>query len=337
MKKISVLSAAFFISITLFSQSIFTLDGISGTRVFTTLDTAIVYAQDGDYLYLPGTTISMPAGLIIKKRLTIIGAGHYPDSTQASGQTSFTGNMYFLTESSGSFLQGVYINGNIFFGNIPANAAPKNILISRCNIIAINLSDDGSSFRGAENVVIKDNVIRENIYCAYVKNVVIENNIINGAIQHGNGMITIRNNILLRNTGNLLYYLSASRWENNIFLSSSAFSYGGSGNLYFNNIFKEGDPLGVEFSSGNQFSVTDLFVNQSGTIFSYTQNYHLTPTSPARAAGLSGTDCGIYGGSNPYKEGAVPVNPHIQSKLLPAQTDAQGKINVQIKVAAQNQ
>lgn len=337
MKKIAAFLLTYLLILSVTAQSVFVLDGASGTRVYTTLDTAMVHAQDGDYLYLPATSISMPAGLVINKRMNIIGAGHYPDSTQATGVTSFTGQIYFLTESSGSMLQGIYINGNIYFGTSNTNGAATNILISRCNVASIHLSYNGSDFWGGENVNIKDNVIRESIAFAGVKNVLVENNIIEGGLQYGNGMITIRNNICLRKSANLVYYLSAARFDNNIIMASSSFGFGGSGNLYYNNIFKEGDPLGAEFSSGNLFNVTDLFINQSGTTFNYGQNYHLTPTSPANDAGMAGTDCGIYGGANPYKEGAVPVNPHIQTKVLPAQTDAQGKINVQVKVVAQNQ
>jgi hypothetical protein len=337
MKKLYLFPLVFLLALTAGAQSVFTLDGPSGTRVYTTLDTAMIYSQDGDYLYLPATSISIPAGLMIKKRLNIIGAGHYPDSTQATGPTVITANIHLWTTASGSMLQGVYVQGNIYFGVDPATGGANNISISRCSFNNIFLSIDGSTFYGAENVNIKDNVIRENIFFAGVKNVVVENNIINGSLQFGNGMITIRNNIMLRNTANLMYYLGASRWENNIILGSASWSYGSGSNLFYNNIFKEGDPLGAEFSIGNQFNVSDLFINQSGTTFSYMQNYHLTATSPAKLAGLAGTDCGIFGGGNPYKEGAVPVNPHIQSKLLPAQTDAQGKLNVQVKVAAQNQ
>ncbi len=337
MKKTAALIISILLTLTTAAQSVFVLDGVSGTRVYSTIDTAMIYAEDGDYLYLPATSISVPAGLVINKRLNIIGAGHYPDSTQATGVTSITGMVYFLTPSSGSMLQGIYINGNIYFGTNNTNGAVTNILISRCNVASIHLSYNGSDFWGGEYVNIRENIIRESIAFAQVKNVVVENNIIEGGLQYGNGMITIRNNICLRKNANLVYYLSAARFDNNIFMSSSSFAYGGSGNLYYNNIFKETDPLGAEFSSGNQFNVTDLFVSQSGTGFIYAQNYHLTPSSPARGAGMAGTDCGVYGGANPYKEGAVPVNPHIQTKLLPAQTDAQGKINVQVKVAAQNQ
>jgi hypothetical protein len=190
---------------------------------------------------------------------------------------------------------------------------------------------------GAESVFIKDNVIRNSILFAYVKNVVVENNIIEGGLTQANGSINVRNNVFLRRTANLLSYFENCRLESNVILASTSFFYGSTaGNVFYNNVFKENDPLGASFSWNNKFDVTNLFVNQSGSSFSYLHDYHLNNDSPARNAGFDGTDCGIYGSANPYKEGAVPMNPHIRSKTLPAQTDAQGKLNVQVTVAAQN-
>jgi hypothetical protein len=296
------------------------------------------YAGDGDNVYLPGANFSQPGnGLLIKKRLNIIGAGHYPDSTRATGPTVISGDVRFLTAGSSSTLQGVYISGNILFGIDEPTAAAKNILISRCNVSSIMLSVDGGTFQGAESVFIKDNVIRESISFAQVKNVVVENNIMEGTLTQANGSVIIRNNIFLRRTTYLISYFENCRLESNIFIRSSNFFYGSSaGNVFYNNVFIEGDPLGASFSWQNKFSVTNLFVDQSGPSFSYLQNYHLNGDSPARNAGFDGTDCGIYGGANPYKEGAVPRNPHIRTKSLPASTDTQGKLNVQVTVAAQN-
>jgi hypothetical protein len=45
---------------------------------------------------------------------------------------------------------------------------------------------------------------------------------------------------------------------------------------------------------------------------------------------------GIYGGLFPYKEGAVPLNPHISLKNIAPQTDVNGDLNIQLKVNAQD-
>jgi len=314
------------------AQYVFTLDHAGSTKVYSTLDSALLNAVDGDYLYLPGIAIN--GNVVINKRLQIFGAGHYPDSTQATGQSIINGTAYLQTGATGSILQGIYIQGSIILGNAADQAAGKNIVISRCNMSNIYLSENGSSPRGAENIFIRENVVRDAIYFAGVRNVIVENNLIEGGLIYGNGMINLRNNIFLRRTSYVINNFSGGTFENNIFLSSDAFATN-NGNYYYNNIFKGTDPLGNEFSSSNLFNVSDLFINQSGVSFSYQHNYHLTASSPARGAGTQGTDCGIYGGSSPYKEGAVPANPHIQFKSIPTQTDAQGKINIQVRVAAQ--
>jgi len=58
--------------------------------------------------------------------------------------------------------------------------------------------------------------------------------------------------------------------------------------------------------------------------------------SPSTYIGTDATECGIYGGIFPYKEGAVPYNPHIQQKSISSVTDINGNINVNIKVVAQD-
>jgi hypothetical protein len=57
---------------------------------------------------------------------------------------------------------------------------------------------------------------------------------------------------------------------------------------------------------------------------------------PGNFAGTDGKQVGIYGGSFPYKEGAVPSPPHVRSKVIASSTDGQGKLNVQITTTAQD-
>jgi hypothetical protein len=321
-----------------FAQSVFTVDGTLGTKVFTSIDSALSNAQNGDYIYCPAGAFNISGGLQINKKVNIIGAGHYPDSTQATGQTVLTGNIYLLTDASGGLIQGIYLNGDLLLGNNASNSNVKNYSITRCNISILNLSFNGSSNGGAENILFKDNILRSGIAFGGATNVIIETNIIAGNLSYGNGSVTLRNNVFLFNGDNFIYYLSSCEFENNVILNASGyFSYGSAANIFRNNVFKSTNRLlPSDLDINNMFNVDSLFVNQTGYAFQYNHNYHLKNGSPAIGAGLAGTDCGIYGGNNPYKEGAVPVNPHILLKNLPSQTDAQGKLNIQVKVAAQN-
>ncbi len=78
----------------------------------------------------------------------------------------------------------------------------------------------------------------------------------------------------------------------------------------------------------------NFFVDQEGAVFDYTHDYHLQ--SPAQYVGTDGTQVGIYGGMHPFKEGSVPMIPHVISKSISHSIDAEGKLQVEIEVSAQD-
>jgi hypothetical protein len=107
-------------------------------------------------------------------------------------------------------------------------------------------------------------------------------------------------------------------------------------NTFANNIFSVVPNTGTNTFIGNYNSIdlTTVFMNQSGNVFSYSHNYHLV--DPGTYQGVDNTEVGIYGGLFPYKEGAVPQNPHIQFKSIAPTTDASGNLQIEIQVEAQN-
>jgi hypothetical protein len=94
--------------------------------------------------------------------------------------------------------------------------------------------------------------------------------------------------------------------------------------------------LGVVNNQITQEATTSTFNNANTPSFSYTNNYHLKTTSNGHNAGNDGTDVGLYGTLIPYKESAVPFNPHISSKTIGTVTTPTGTLNVDIKVSAQD-
>ena len=69
--------------------------------------------------------------------------------------------------------------------------------------------------------------------------------------------------------------------------------------------------------------------------FTLPKNLKIREDSPCKNAGTDGTDIGIFGCPAPYKDGAVPFNPHINKALISGQTDKDGKLKVDIQVSAQ--
>lgn len=298
------------------------------------LVSAYAQAVNGDTLYLPGASLTAPSS--VNKKLTIYGAGHYLDSTQVTGKTIWNGNVAFGVDADQFSIEGVEITGNISF---PYNGVVDNVTIARCKING-SFAAEGTFATPSNNLLFYNNVIGQNINLQNVQNALFANNIINKGVYNSKGS-SFFNNVFLEKSpsgsyehfagcdNNLIY--------NNIFYTSASYGESGNNNDFRNNLFTTATPgLGTNPTSiGNYFSVSQaaIFVDISSSTFSYAANYHLQ--SPATYLGTDGTEIGIYGGVyNPYKEGAVPSNPHIQFQNI-APSTSNGLLNVQIKVAAQ--
>jgi hypothetical protein len=186
------------------------------------------------------------------------------------------------------------------------------------------------------NIMLRESVVRSYINFRYAKDVLIENCLINGGLYNFDGSVKVANCIIF-GSGYSIYYGSSSLFENNIFYMMGGFQYNSGSNTFRNNIFKLDNPLiGSDVSEQNLFSVINIFV-QPTTAFDYGINFHLAAGSPAIGAGKGGTQCGIYGGGRPYKEAAVPSNPHVRTKTIADNTNASGQLQVQATVVAQQQ
>lgn len=129
----------------------------------------------------------------------------------------------------------------------------------------------------------------------------------------------IRNNIFFDSNPDCSYNVCRDNYyQNNIFASSPSFN-NSSGHNNIGNI-----------------NPNALFTSFSGNSYSPTDNYHLQPNSIGINAGTDGTDIGIYGGPFPWKEGAVPSNPHVQFININGNTNPNGTLPVNINVNAQD-
>lgn len=316
-----------------FSQAAFIRSGNGSTTVYRSLDSVVANYQDGDTIYMPGGTFQVGT-VTISKKVYMYGAGHYPDSAAATGRTVLNGEFRITGPASGSMIQGIYLSGNIFVGTDGNNSNLNGLVIYRCSFNDITLAANDGFNSLAVNVLIRENVVRSNVNFRFAKDILIENCLVNGGLYNVNGSVKVSNNIIFGSSYGL-YYVSSSLFENNIFYQVGGFLYNSSSNTFRNNVFRLANPLGgSDISEQNLFSVTNLFMVPN-TAFDYTGNYHLAAGSPAIHAGKGGTDCGIYGGPRPYKEAAVPSNPHIRSKTIGDNTNASGQLQVQATVVAQ--
>ncbi|MBI2257372.1 MAG: hypothetical protein HYU67_00555 [Flavobacteriia bacterium] len=328
----------------IFSQKIIAVHNTDGSSaMYQHIDSAIYYAQDNAHVYISGGNFTVN-DLIINKPLHVIGVGHHPDSSSATGITFLNGNVKVLNTASGGSLSGIYLTGNFYYGSDGLNQAVSNYTLQRCSINNMYLSYDGSSYNSSSlNSNISQNIIRGSVNGGDARGVILKNNIIVGGYHHLYFFTSaeISNNIFIN--GNYNDYITACTISNNIFLggmNGNAIPNSSNNNIYHNNIYigsalSEGGNGGLIVSNNLQMNAGEIFINQSGITFNYNHNYHLLSNVSSLILGLDGTEVGIYGGTFPYKDGAVPVNPHIQYKQIGNSTLSNGLLPVNIKVNAQ--
>lgn len=333
MKKILltlVLASASFIC---FSQQKVALESAGTTTIFggsAPFADAYAAAVTGDIIYLPGAT--MP-GFTLDKSITIIGTGFYPSATTATNPTKITGNITVNGNADNLHLEGIQFNGTITFG---ANQQVDNVTIKRCKMSGVTYNGTGAT--PCINNSIEECIITGNFLMSNLSHSILTNSIIEGYFSGGTNM-GISNNLMLKSSSSyLLMSINNSLFSNNIFLIPYVGYFEGSCNLntFSNNIFTVTPAAGNNIYTSNYPNtvIATLFVNQSGEIFDYAQDYHLV--APTTYLGTDGNQVGLYGGISAYKEEAIPHNPHIVSKTIASQTNAAGELPIQITVKAQN-
>lgn len=327
------------------AQNYITVNHNGIPTLYTSISAAISGSQNGDHIYLPGGTFS--ENITIDKELYIYGSGHYPDSTIATGVTKIIGTATIISGADNGMITGIYINGDFMFGTSDANEVVNNYTITRCRISSLKLSwDPGTGYSDSQNIVVEECVIDGSSSVGLDTLTLFEKNIFRGSIFHSRNL-TYRNNIFLYSSssgaalggaysgGENIYYCT---FENNIIFDSYLPLSRCENSNFNNNIFVYDQLFPSGTNQGNNNIVNQpadsILVNYdlSGS-FSYDHDYHLKSLSPGIGAGTDGFDIGIYGTAEPYKEGAVPSNPHIRSKSISVKNNI---ISVEIEVSAQD-
>ena len=288
-----------------------------------------------DTIYLPGGTFAPPSNF--DKKIAVFGAGHYENATLATGKTFINGNVVLKENADNFYIEGIEINGNLTFSD---NESVNQVVVKRCKING-TLNVVGNLSLPSTNFGLFGSVVLGNIDLVNAQNILISNSILQGRVFNSIGN-AFNNTIFLNNYS---YYGSEAplngdnnQVNNNIFINANTgYLIGGNGNVAKNNLCVLPTPnFGtLPTASGNFVGIvqTAIFITQSGNYFNYSDDYHLQNTSSY--LGIDGTQVGIYGGLFPYKEGAIPSNPHIESKTIAPQTNATGELNIQVLVKAQ--
>ena len=325
------------------AQQQFNVQNGTKTAFYGDLETAIQQAVSGDTIYLPGQVVHVQNDLVINKKLALIGAGCDVDSIGGLQTTEIkkndgNGNYYydatinFRNGSDGSLLTGCIV-GPIQFGNTDefgvAQQNISNVTIWRnmINLSSINLGVTPTNNQ-IKQITISENNIGNGLDGLGASNCTINNNLCVFSIQNFNNS-RIFNNV----TRSTVLSLSECTVENN-FINSG---FGSGSNSIFNNNAFSGN---ATFPNGNNTGSNNLINQETIRTFvvndlSLPKNLAIRSDSPCKNAGADGTDIGIFGGNAPYKAGAVPFNPHINSAFISPQTDKAGNLKVNVQVSAQ--
>jgi hypothetical protein len=283
---------------------------------YTTLQAAVDAAAPGSDVYLPGTGYDV---INLSKKLNFYGTGHYPSETDATG-VSYITTLSLKSGADSSTFCGLYING------VQCSSNQKNLVFKRCKI---------SSYYGSytmTNVTLTESYLGS--ISAHFTDCIVQKCFITGQFNNTTQNCILTNNVFI--TGYIFSTATNNLIKNSIFTNNLI--YPGTGNFYESNLFvpniTDFGNNGIKNNLVNK-TLSVVFVNVGSTnTFSYNYDYHLKSDSPGKNYGTDGTDVGIYGTSNPYKENAVPEIPHITKSILSSET-INGKLPVEIQVEAQ--
>ncbi len=318
MKTLFTFFATVFLVTTLHAKIVYLNNNLEAPNIsenlFTKWVDAYAAASPGDTIYVVGSNFGY-GDITINKKLTLIGPGYFLNENNQTHVDKKTAKFERITIDAGA-------NGTKLAGlsqhnvnkNIIIDAEVDNIIVSNCLLTDVYLENDNGAVLNNitfEKCFIYSSGITYNVNRnGIAENLVLKNNIIDGALKIPNGSTgIIAHNLFLKNT------LETG--------TSSSFEF--SDNIYLNqndNNFSI-QPL-PNVSVHHNISLTGAFGNENdnfaapqGTLFVSDDNastdgqYMLSENSPAKGTGSNGSDIGPFGGPDPYRLSGLPNLPNI--------------------------
>jgi hypothetical protein len=344
MKKLNILIAILVLTTTIANAKIWRVNNNSGiTADFTTAQAAHDAATAGDTLHLEPSGTSY-GNLTMTKRLVVVSSGNF-----------ITENPGFQVQSNSGFVSTLTINntganGSVimvkFAENININSGVGNILVQNCGTTYNGGGYNCCGHAGIINIDNADNIIIKGCFVNVINarsnsnNIIVTNNIIYNSFTNDascDGVLSnnvISANFLYWNYGGGHGYIGGNIFnctvDNNIFNRGHSQSFNSC--LVRNNLCSNANlPVG----NGNQNSVdmSTVFVNKDCAFVD--NGYQLKAGSPAIATGISGVDCGAFGGSTPFKLAVTPPIPSIYKLEVPS-TPAGNTMNIKFSTRSNN-
>lgn len=314
------------------------VNNLAGTGAgYTTLQSAHNAANPGDTLMVePGKPYGQ---LVITKRLVVLGPGYFLGQNPNTNAGMFSAQVDSMTFNSGAeqtLVSGLYIKDVVKI-NTSQITLESNLIMFRSSGSSYNLIYIAAELSG---IVIKKNYI-ENTYSNYGE-----------VIDIGNGTsVIIKNCIVKSNQSYSSYPLITTKESSLITLTNNILI----GTLYLytgatvkNNIWINDDLAGTFVASSSSYNVTengtltgptDITAADIDAVFigsgSTDGKWQLSASSEAKGAGEGGTDCGMFGGTDPYILSGINQSlPRIYYLSSSGQGTATSGLQVHIKAKA---
>lgn len=350
MKTIIILFTAFLLPAVLFSQpKRITLRHLGTSNYYTTVDSAYYFAQNGDTMIFPGGDFVLPTtanGWEIDKSLHLMGAGWRSDSSGTTGATRLVGLVTLKDNADNGSIEGVYITKNLYFAQPVTGFLVNRCLITQKIVIQSSLAEN-NIFR--ESYIVADAYPWDCFSAGNAQNNKFYNCAMQGSLSNLKAGNEFQNCVLrVHDIPNSEF----TSFTNCIFTFSQSGGYASNYLTFTNCLFSNGTAgfgsLSIVSGCLTSINPETIFENAPyNNVSIQANNYHLKPnnpggpgvpafTNPAIGAGINGVDCGIFDGIFPLKENAHPSHPRIKFLRVAPATDANGNLNIQVKVEAEN-
>ena len=309
--------------------AIITVDGnYPSVGDYKTISEAHDAASSGDTIYIyPSKYTYSTSTIYVSKSLTIVGCGFNYSYVNDGIYNTKVNSIRFNIGSKNSVVKGLQVS------SITIDADNIIIKYNKINTITVLNNNKGA-------VITQNRIGSSNTTAVSLNNnnqALIKNNIIDISGSYGiylgsNNSVNILHNVIkMKNSSSFAIKCYDSRTNigivlNNIIYEGAVSCYDLE---YYNNITNSNQLSGRNGTGNNSY------IDMS-TVFADTSNYHLKEDSPARGAGYSGEDLGIYGGSSPYVEhGTATGIPSINFlQVPPIIAPETPTMNVQIKATS---
>ena len=275
---------------------------------------------NGDTLYVEGSAIAYE-GAEVDKLLYIMGPGYFlTENPNTPANSAFPIISTTITCLEGS--QGTVISGLTFESSTSnIDVTVSDITVTRNDLSAGRVTVIGS----INNLVVTQNLIRTIFVGSndLSTNTIVKNNVFFAGLNIQFAQVDQFENNILRGRD---LSVSATFFRNNIILVEDGDieieSANNSHNVSVN-------PALDTLNSNVIASADSIFVGPDNA--SEDGQYQLALNSPARGAGFEGTDCGIFGGENPYVLSGLIDIPVITDFRVPLEGDISRGIQIRVQ------